>query len=89
MPKIAFKAVAKSSGLPVKVEVFLTDHQHGYTSAEEDEILEFEHKSDGPIAWYAMVKNIRVATGEHAGGTIVLEVDEKESEATIKEVTPN
>lgn len=87
MPKLAFQAMSKSSKIPLEVEIFLTDRRHGFTPSEPDKWLEFEHNYAAPVAWYAMVRNIRIAHGAHIDGSFVLEVDDTEGSAEITEKT--
>ncbi|OZG75218.1 hypothetical protein BTA51_02200 [Hahella sp. CCB-MM4] len=83
MAKLEFQAISKHSDQPL--EVFLPNHHNGYTPLEPGSFLEFEHSSFEPVPWYAMLRNIRIAHGNHLSGRICLQVDEVTGMADIVE----
>ncbi len=86
-----FRAVSAQSGLPLRVEIFMSNKQgntpsdpedkyHGFTPADAKQYLEFTTEGDSELlSWYAMIWNSRIASGEGLGGTFEILVDEKEN----------
>lgn len=82
---IRFKAIASHSHEPIEMEVFLPNHQNGYTPLSSENALVFHNERNQTVPWYAMMHGVRVAHGEAVDGEILLLLDETTGKVKVRE----
>jgi hypothetical protein len=79
MSRFRFRCLNTNNRRPLEAEVFVDGVSWGFTPILAEGWLEGETSGPGPVAWYAVLWNARVAKGVGSGGDFEILVDEKHS----------